>query len=127
MSHVTHHVTPPPAIPVGCMSEIIGIVRNGQVRERAACLYWCAMDCIAYAGGVVFGPPEGHEHQSFGSIGDEHERIAECCVALEEAQVDLRAFGASAGEDSPGLDPATLALVIQAIALAIELFKRFRR
>lgn len=126
MAHVTHHVTPPPAIPIGCMSEIIAIVRNGQVRERAACLYWCAMDCAAYAGGVIFGPPEGHEHQAFGSTGDEQERIAECCMALEQARSELQSFGA-AGEDTPAIDPATLLIIVQAIALAIELFKRLRR
>lgn len=125
MSHVAHHVTPPPALPVGCISEIISIVRNGQTRERAACLYWCSMDCVAYAGGVIFGPPEGHKHESFGSLGDEQERIDECCVALAQAQLELQSFGA--GEDTPAIDPATLLLIVQTIALAIELFKRLRR
>ena len=124
---MVHHVTPPPAIPLASMSKIVEIVRNGQVRDNAGCLYWSCMDCLAYGGGIVFGPPDGHAQANFGSIGDEQEQIAECCAALEEAHVELQAFGASAGEDSAGLDPATLAVIIQAIALAIELFKRFRR
>ena len=124
MSHV-QHVTPPPAIPLGCIQEIIAIVREGRVRQDAACLYWCSMDILAYGGGVVFGPPKGHEHKTFGSIGDESELAGECCEALEVAKTQLSSFGA--GEDDVGLDPATIMLVIQAIALAIELFKRFRR
>ena len=122
---MAHHVTPPPALPVGCISEIIDIVRNGRVRTDAACLYWCAMDLLAYGGGIVFGPPVGHEQHTFGSIGDEGERLDECLSSLEQARTELTSFGAS--EEAAAIDPITISLIIQAIVLAIDLIRRLRR
>lgn len=120
------HVQPPASLPTAQIGEIIAIVREGRVRSDYKCLIWCCSDVQLYAQSLVLGPPEGHESHSFGSIGDEGEQLDQCCAALTAAHDELTAarFGDAA---DVALDPATIALIVQAISLAIEFIRRFRK
>lgn len=121
------HVKPPASLPVAQVREITRIIADGKVREEYKCLTWCAQDVQLYGTALLIGPPEGHEHESFGSTGDEPEQLDECIASLESAHAQLSGGTYGNGEDAVGLDPATIALIVQAVALAIEVLKLLRR
>lgn len=114
-----HHPYPE-TLPVECVTEIIGIVRSGEVREKVDHLANCAWTIAGYGLRVSLGEPQ-HE-ETFGSAGDV-DQLEECKAALESACSEQESFGAAA--DAEAIDPATLAIILQlAIKVITALINR---
>jgi hypothetical protein len=114
-------------IPVDHVLHIISVVREEGVAGNTSKLMICLGSAIGELGAFLgtFGPSPVGDQQFVDEVPVDTMSLQDCCDALEKKFSVLKGLSV-VKQDEAGIDPATIALLIQLALKLIELWRNRR-
>lgn len=103
-----------PPFSLECVTNIVRIVRARAIAEERALFAKCVYELVGAGLAMSVGEPSDGPFAGSNEVleSTKVEELEDCRAALSEAQGQVESFGAAVDE-KVGLDPATLALLLQ--------------